>query len=40
MLKWFAVLLRLDFNSVLTAWRLKEVNGDYSGGSVLIGRGF
>ncbi|AFR95456.2 hypothetical protein C343_03557 [Cryptococcus neoformans C23] len=34
------LLLRLDFNGVLTAWRLKEVNGDYSGGSVLIGRGF
>lgn len=33
------LLLRLDFNGVLTAWRLKEVDGDYSGGSVLIGRG-
>lgn len=39
-LKKFAVLLRLDFNGVLTAWRLKEVNGDYSGGNVLIERGF
>ncbi|WVQ79289.1 hypothetical protein IAT38_001385 [Cryptococcus sp. DSM 104549] len=33
------LLLRLDFNGVLTAWRLKDIEGDFTGGSVLAGGG-